>query len=621
MHKRLLKLFALIMLPVFLVACEHGTESKVDKDILAKTLQEAMDTAKELDNLNMKAFGMARVGMGMATVDPEKAAQTLNEALMLARQARSRKYMEILGRLKSTTAEWPAAEKDQVADAIDRIEKGTTRVWVVRAIAEGIMINDKNSAGQLLMSAASAATLIPDPKYRDLDLRSLAALMAGMNVEAAEAIAGEIHDPRLAAWALTEIGRTAASSGTGDPAMILGKAADAARRIPGTAPESSPLLVEEASAEAKEMVLGAEAAKMAAEGARALAAVAVAMDYVDHAAARRLADEAVGMAMAINDKKYAYTRAYGLSDVTMEIAKFDASKAAGVIDNIDAKHADARVAAMLAVMNARSGSANSSNMLSEISSALVIAESMTDDYDRIKAMAALARLAIPYSKEKAAEIAGEIEEELGHETYAYSNLKNDVLADVAVAWVGEDDDMAKKILNPTVDEAGKDHGRYVVEPRFCKDMVLRTKAVAYMGMADKTIDSDQAAAMKLYTKAAGAAAEAKSTALQWKLAERMCRVDAGKLFDFAATISPGDFENQAEALTAIAEDWTGKGNPSSGMVWDMAAKTANMMGDNLESSAALNRVAAACAKYDKDKATAIYAMSMKRLAKIGMEEG
>lgn len=621
MHKRLYKLFALILLPVFLVACEHATESTVDKDLLAATLQKAMDTAKELDNMNMKAFGMARVGMGMAKIDPAKAGQTLNEAMMLARQARSPQYRSVLAELKSTTAGWPAAEKDQVADAIDRIEKATTRVWVVRAIAEGIMISDKDSAGSLLISAANAAAMIPDPKYRDLDLRSIAALMANLNVDAAGAIADGISDPRIAAWALTEIGGTAAATGAGDPAAILGRAAEAARSIPVSLEASSPLLVPGASEEAREMVLGAEAARITAEGARALGSVAAAMSGVDLGAAKMLADEAAGMAMGIDEKKFGYARAYALSDVAIEIAKFDASKAAGIMENIDTKHADARVAAMLAVINARAGSVNSSAILSDISGALVMAESMTDDYDRAKAMAALAKAAIPYSKEKAAEIAAGIEEELGHDTYAFSSIKNDVLAGVAVAWAGEDNDMAKKILDPTAEEAGKDHGRFVVEPRFCKDMVLRTKAAAYMGIADKMLASDRAAAMKLYTKAAGAAADAKSSALQWKLAEKMCKEDTGKLFDYAAGIAPGDFENQAAALTRIAADWTEKGNPSSGMVWDMAAKAANMLGDDLESSAALNRVAEACAGYDKDKATEIYAMSMQRVVKIGAEEG
>jgi len=621
MHKKLIRLFALMLLPVLLLACnEHGTESKVDKDTLAKTLQTAMDTAKELDNITTKAYGMARVGAGMAVIDPAKAGQTLDEAMRLANQARSAQYRSVLAELQSTTADWPAAEKEQVADAIDRIEKNTTRVWLVRSIAEGIMINDTPAAKGLLMAAADKAVTMPDARYRDLDLRSIASLMATMDPESAKVIASRIGDREIKCGALVEIGAAMAGSNPQGAELILKAAAEAAGSIARLEPKSE-LLVPDVSQETKDMVLGADKAKLVAASARALAGVAAAMNAVDPAAARMLADQAAETASGIDAKKYPYTRAYAMSDVAIAIAGFDMSKSTAISDEMDVAHSDARAVAMLAVIRARSGSANQTNMLSAIEDAVKVAESIPDGYDKAKTLAALAEETIPYNKDKAVEIAGMIEEPLGNDTYGYSLLKNQVLADVAVAWTGEDDDVAKKILEPTPEEVNKDHKKYIVEPRFAKNTVLYSKAVAYLGMADKKLASDEKVAVKLYNKAAGAAADAKSTRLQWEVARRLCKLNDDMLFDFAAVIPPGDYVNQSRALADIAADWSAKGKTNAGMVWDMAAKAANTLGDDMESSEALNHVAAMCAKYDKDKATDIYAMSMKRVVKIGKEEG
>jgi len=621
MHKKLYRLFALMLLPVLLIACnEHGTESTVDKDTLAATLQKAMDTAKELDNITVKAYGMARVGAGMAGIDPAKSGQALNEAMILANQARSAKYRATLAELKNTTADWPEAEKEQVADAIDRIENNTTRVWLVRAITEGIMINDAPAAKAILMAAADKAVAIPDTRYRDLDLRSIASLMSRMDPDSAKVVASRIGDREIKCDALIEIGSAMTASDPQGAELILKAAAEAADSISRMEPKTD-LLVPDVSQETKDAVLGADKAKLVAASARALANVAVAMNSVNPAAARMIADRAAETAMGIEAKKYPYTRAYAMSDVAIAITGFDMSKATNIIDEIDAAHPDARAAGMLAVIRARAGSANSTNMLSAIEDAVNVAEGIEDSYDRSKTLAALAVDAIPFNKDKAVEIAGMIEEPLGHETYGYSLLKNQVLADVAVAWTGEDDDLAKKILDPTAEDVNKDHSKYIVEPRFAKNEVLYCKAVAYLGMADKKMATDEAAAVKLYNKAAGAAAEAKSTRLQWEIARRLCKINDDMLFEFAAVIPPGDYVNQSRVLADVAADWSARGKTNAGMVWDMAAKAANSIGDDMESSEALNHVAAECANYDKDKATNIYAMSMKRVVKIGQEEG
>jgi hypothetical protein len=621
MHKKLMRLFALMLLPVLLMACnEHATESKVDKDTLSKTLQKAMDTAKELDNITTKAYGMARVGEGMASIDPVKAGQTLNQAMVLANQARSAQYRSTLAELQSTTTDWPSAEKEQVADAIDRIQNDTTRVWLIRAIAEGIMINDPSTAKGILTAAADQAVTIPNARYRDLDLRSIASLMARMDTDAAKVVASRIGDREIKCCALIDIGKAVAGTNRDGAELVLKAAAEAAESVARMEPKSD-LLVPDASQATKDAVLGADKAKLVAMSARSLANVAVAMNAVNPSTAKMIADQAAETATAIDAKAYPYTRAYAMSDVAIAIAGFDMSKSTSIIDEMDVAHPDARVAAMLAVIKARAGSENQTNMLSAIEDTVKVAESIPDAYDKAKSLAALGEEAIPYNKDKAVEIAGMIEEPLGNDTYGYSLLKDQVLADVAVAWTGEDDDIARKILDPKPEELLKDHKKGIEEPRFAKNTVLYCKAVAYLAMADKKLASDEKAAVKLYNKAAGTAADAKSTRIQWEVAKRLCKLQDDKLFDFAATIPPGDYANQAKALSDIAADWSAKGKPTADMVWDMAAKAANTLGDDMESSEALNEVASMCAKYDKGKATDIYAMSMKRIEKIGKEEG
>lgn len=606
MHKRLLTLFALLLLPIFLVSCKEGAESTVNADVLAKTLQTAMDTADSLDNMNLKAYGLAQVGSGLASVDPVKAGQVLNEAMIIVGEVRSEKNKGIHAELASTTADWPKTEKDQVVPAIDRIEKATTRVWVVRQVAEGIMKLDKNSGLVLLKQAADAATEIPDAKYRDLDLRSISGLMAQVDPQGAVTVANNISDARVRAWALSEIGSTAAKTDASSAMEILTMAADTARSIPAQVSPGSPVITEDASKETKDAVLGAESAKISASSARALSAVAIAMKTIDEAQAKGLLYEAVQIASGIDNTMYPYTRAYAISDVAMAEADVDPAMAVQTADAINSGHEDAKFAVLLKAIKVKAADGMTSGILTDISKAEEVALGIHDHFDRAKALAALGKAAVPFDKATATDIASKIEMELGHETYAYTDIKNEVLAEVAVAWSKEDDAKAKEVM-----EAG------IVEPRFARAAVMFTKAKAYLDMADDKAATDTAAAMKLYGKAAGAAEEAKSTMLQWEVAKGLCKLDSDKLFEFAARIPEGDFYNKAMTMTALASEWSAQGSPNAAMAWDMAAKSANMMGDNIESSELLNKVAAACAAYDKTKADQIYGMSYARISKIG----
>lgn len=609
MHKRLYTLFALLLLPVFLVSCvESGSESKVKPEVLAATLQTAMDTADSLDKMNLKAYGLAQVGEGLASVDPARAGQVLGEAMAIVNEVRSDKNKATLAELVNTTSEWPAAEKDQVSPAIDRIEKAVTRTWVIRQVAEGMMRLDRGNGLAVLKQAAVAASTIPDKRYRDLDLRSVSGLMAQADPQSAAGVADMISDARVKAWALTEIGTTAAATNQAVGADILRAAAAVARMIPSQVAPSSDVITEEASQETKDSVLGADAARITAAAARALSGVALAMNPIDAGEARKLFGEASQMAAGIDKAKYPYTRAYAMSDVAMDLANVDPAAALQTADTMAGENEEARFAIMLKAINVKAAKGITSTILTDIGAAEKVALDIEDEFEKAKALSVLGKAAVPFDKAAAAEIAAKIEQPLGHATFAYTDLKNEVLADVAVAWAREDEAKAKEVM-----DAG------IVEPRFARNMVMFTKGKAYLAMADEASAKDAAAAMKLYGKAAGAASEAGSSMLQWEVASGMCKLDGDKLFDFAAKIEDGDFYNKTMALSAVAADWSAKGNGNAGMVWDMAAKSANMLGDDIDSSELLNKVATACAAYDKAKASQIYGMSYARVSKIGMK--
>lgn len=620
MHKRLYTLFVLLLLPIFLVACEeHGAGSKVDADTLAATLQRAMDTAETLEAMNLKAYGLATAGGELADVDVAKAREVLEQAAQLVNQSRSGEFLGTLAELRATIADWPAAEQEQIAGALDRIEGATSRVWVVRVVAEGLMKVDRPGAQALLERVAYAASNEPNKKYRDLDLRSTATLMAKMNVASAVNIAAQIDDPRMQSWAYTEIGSIAADSSADTAREVIEMAANAARAIPANVTAESALVTDETSQETRDIVLGAETARINAAAARALSGAALAMNRIDASAASGMFREAASMASGIKEE-YPYIRAYAMSDVAMDYAMVNPAGAAEMADAIGSEHKDAKFAVLMKAINAKVASGGGANILTDITKAQSVADAIENEFDRAKALDTLAIATVPYDKAKAVEMAESIERELGEEKYCYSAFKNNVLSVVARATMAEDEEATKAILEPTPEVSIKEHGKHIVTPRFANNDVNYIKGKTYLLMAQDKLGSDNDAAVKLFGKAAGAAGAAKSSQLMWEIAEGMCKINPDNLMDFAAKIEEGDYYNKAMALSSVAANWSAQGNVNAPMVWDMAAKSANMMGDDIESSMLLNRIAVACSAYDRAMAGRIFEMSLAKVNKIGMKE-
>lgn len=593
MQKRLFAVLALLLTSLLLVSCKESAENKgVDPKVLAATVEKAMKAADTLDNMNSKAYEMGQVGMAMAQHGAAGASQVLDEALKIAREAHSPANKAMVAEFKADSEGWGPKELEQITPAIDRIEKATGRVWTIRSIAEGIAVSDKGKAKSILMDAAAEAEAMTDQKYRDLDLRGVSAGLAGMDAEAAMGVAGKIADPRVKAYALNAIGT----------AKAFYAAADAADEILKMDPKSASLS-EDAPEAVKSAVLGAEKSRLQAAAAKSLAATAKALYGTDMNKAREMFSKAAGIADTI---EHPYTKSYALSDVAIAMAAVDPDNAGQVAEKIDSAHHDARFAAMMKIAEAN---AKKTGKASEADLEKVEAEAknIDDGYDKAKALTSVALAYVPINAEKAEAIVKDID---------YPQFVNQVYAVMAVATLKDGDDAFTKAMDK-VNEPSK---MIKADRLYPKGYLMYVKAKAFCDAGDIKAATDPAAAKKLYGKAAGAAADSKSGQLQWKIAERLCRLDQDKLFDMAAKIESDDAV-KAAALADIAADWASKGDARSGMVWDMATKAASAVDENPKSCELLNSIAVKCAQYDKARAAAMFSKAYEKAGKIGKIEG
>lgn len=581
MQKRLYLLFALILTSVFIVSCNENTaEKKADPKVVAAITEKAGKVADNLDNMTLKAYEMGQVGAAMAKAGESGAAQVLDQALSIAKDTHSDANKAFLAQLRQDTADWTGKDAEGVAPIIERIQNATTRVWVIRSIAEGM---DAGKAKTVLADATAEAAAIPDKRYRDMDLMGVSGALAALDPQAAMDVAGKIDDQRVKAYALKAIGTPAA----------LDAAAEAALAIQKMEPES-PTLTKDTHEDIKARVLAAEKDKLNAASAKALASIAVAMNATDASKAKSLLAQAAQIASSI---EHPYTKNYAISDVAIAMADVDPQGAAQLADSIPDEHADAKYAALMKIaeVNSSKGTVDGAGLEKAADAAKMI----TGNFDREEALMKVALAMAASNKDKAAEIAKEI---------TFEDMKNEVLAALAVSASKEGDAATKAAMDK------------IVEPRFAANRTIAVEAKALCDMADLKLASDPAAAKKLYSKAAGMATDAKSVSLQWRCAKGLCSIDPDKLYEMASKIE-GDEASKALALADIAADWSAKGNAQAGVVWDMASKAAAGIDDSPKSCELLKAIAVKCAQHDKARATAMFTKAVEKANKIGAVAG
>ncbi|MBI5191695.1 MAG: hypothetical protein HZA22_13635 [Nitrospirae bacterium] len=586
-----------LVTPVFLVACEEEkAATTVDPKVLAATVEEAMKSATVLGKKNMEAYGKATLGAAMASSDPGAAMGVLDQAVAIVRDTHSASNKAMVADLKAKTEGWSASEKEQLAPAIKDLEEATTRVWVMRAAAEGIARMDRGKAMGVLAEAAAEAEANANARYRDLDLRSVAAAMGGIDTASAVAVAGKIADARVKTMALTSIGSAIAGSNPAEADRVLSAAAEVAKSIQRMEPASA-LISDETKAETRDKVLAGAKSRLVAASAEGVAAAAKALYAVNPGKASSMFADAVSIADGI---EHPYTKAYALSNVGIDISAGDPAGGMAVAEKIDAAHADAKFACMMAAIRTHAAKTGSPDV-TKLKEAQHVAEGIENPYEKARALEMVGLALVPASKDVAIEVANSIEA---------PELRDEVMAAIAVEWSKQSDDEAKAALDK------------IAEPRFANLAVKYTKGSALLDMAEIKLATDAEAAAKLYGKAAGVGADCKSGVLQWKAAVGLCKLDSDKLFDMAAKIEADNY-TKAMALAEIAEDWSMKGDFKAPMVWDMAAKAAAGMDDDLAAGEALAKIGSMCAKHDKARAAAIFARSLEKMNKVGTmpEEG
>jgi hypothetical protein len=591
MLKRIFAITCAVALLAVLSSCNEKEGKTVDPKVVAAAVDKAGKTADALDNMNLKAFELGRLGAAMAEQGVSGASETLDEALKLATGVRSPSNLAVATELREQSKDWGPKDREAIDPALDRITNDSTRVWVIRSIAEGIAKSDKAKAVGILAQAAKDAQTIPNLRYRDLDLRGVSAALASLDLSAGMGVAANISDPRIRSWALMEAGNAAKANGSKDAAQAFAAAGDAAEAVLKMEP-SSELITDATPADVKAKVLALNKGRNEAYAARALANAALAMKDYDPAKSMAMFTKAEEIADSIEQP---YTKSYAMSDVAIALAGSNATEADAYSSKIAAGHEDAKFAAMMKCGTSGADKSGPACDSAELVKAVDVAESISDPYDRAKALELTATDLVSCDPKKAEEVAGKIE---------YTALKDSVLSSIAVAASKEGDDKFKKALDK------------IEEPRFANAEAVYAKACALVGAAEIKAKTDPAAAKKIYNKAATSAADAKSQALQWKIAVELCNLDPDKLMNYAAKLE-GDDATKAAALAEVAADWSAKGDYRSPYVWDMAVKSAMSVDDKTASAELLSKIASSCAKYDKARAAAIFSKALDKAGKIG----
>ena len=267
--------------------------------------------------------------------------------------------------------------------------------------------------------------------------------MAELDFSAGMGVAANISDPRVRSWALMEAGNAAKADGSKDAAQAFAAAGDAAEAVLKMAP-SSELLTDATPADVKAKVLASDEGRLKAYAARAMANAALAMKDYDPAKSSAMFAKAEEIADSIEQP---YTKSYAMSDVAIALAGSNATEADAYASKIAAGHEDAKFAAMMKSGASETDKCRAGCDSGEMAKAVSVAESISDPYDRAKALELTATALANCDPKKAEEIAGKIE---------YTALQNSVLASLAVAASKEGDDQFKKALDK------------IEEPRFAK---------------------------------------------------------------------------------------------------------------------------------------------------------
>lgn len=217
--------FILFSLPIFRVFPQEVASATEEEQARQTAIDTAGRAAAAADRASARAWILARVGAAWAGANPEAAEAALAEGLAAASEKQVN-AVALWGQSQAVqegTIGSPAAQEKALLVAA-QLNAATGRAWPLRLMAEEWRDVDPAGARQLLELALLEANKSAGI-YRDLDVRAIAVTWAGLDPARGLAVAGQVNDPALRAWALWEIAVI-----TGD-ARLYDQAAEAARQV------------------------------------------------------------------------------------------------------------------------------------------------------------------------------------------------------------------------------------------------------------------------------------------------------------------------------------------------------------------------------------------------------
>jgi hypothetical protein len=320
----ILLVFIVFALPIFNppaesadVATPAGLERQTALDAATRAAVSAENESAKAWELAQLSAAWSPLGAGQAQLALTAAYSATNELALNADA-----YWGAARALEESAVTWNKAP-GAAPPVVQRVAVDAGRVWAYPAMADEIVATDSRRARGLLQTALSRAAQEPDPYFRALDLKKIAVAYAQLDPAQADAVANQIEDPFIRAWAFRELGQF------NDAAVSARQISDMylrgwALRAIGVAAQDTALL--------NEALTLAQTLTDPTARAYALADLAAAFDETNPARAAELADSIAPAAHAA--RAYAFLRLGRFSDAWSESQKLDGFERSRAQDEI-----------------------------------------------------------------------------------------------------------------------------------------------------------------------------------------------------------------------------------------------------------------------------------------------
>jgi len=217
--------FILFLLPIFRVWSRPVESASAEDQARQTALDNAGRMATATDRALARAWILARVGATRAKADPQQATAALADALAAAEESQLNAvalWGQAQAAQEGTVGSQAFQEKAWLVS--DRLNATNSRAWGLRLIAAEWASVNPAQAQKILQEALAVVNNGIGP-YHDLDVRTIAVTWATLDPVQGLAVAQQINDPALRAWALWEIAGI-----TGD-ASLYPQSVAAARQV------------------------------------------------------------------------------------------------------------------------------------------------------------------------------------------------------------------------------------------------------------------------------------------------------------------------------------------------------------------------------------------------------